>query len=112
MRPGGPTIASTSRSSLLTVGSFLLAGKHRRRPGKKTDYLLSYRSDFPIAVVEAKADYKLPGDGLQQAMTYAEILDPRFAYSTNGHGIVEHDYTTGKQADRSSFPLPRTCGIA
>jgi len=29
--------------------------KHRRRPGKKTDYLLAYKPDFPIAVVEAKA---------------------------------------------------------
>ena len=79
--------------------------KHHRRPGKKIDCLLAYKPDFPIAVVEAKADYKLPGDG-QQSMAYAEILDLRFAYSTNGHGIVEHDFTTGKQSELSLFPSP------
>ncbi|MGH9368103.1 MAG: DEAD/DEAH box helicase family protein, partial [Thermoanaerobaculia bacterium] len=83
-----------------------LGRRHRRNPGKKTDYLLSYRPDFPIALVEAKADYKLPSDGLQQAMAYGEILDVRFAYSTNGHGIVEHDYTTGRQTLLEGFPRP------
>jgi type I restriction enzyme R subunit len=69
-----------------TDGRIIPVGrKHRRRPGKKTDYLLSYRADFRIAVIEAKAEYKLPSDGLQQAMRYAEILDLQFAYSTNGH---------------------------
>ncbi len=80
--------------------------RHRRKPGRKVDYLLSYRTDFPIAVVEAKAEYKLASDGLQQAMAYAEILDLRFAYSTNGHGIVEHDFITGKQRELSEFPKP------
>jgi type I restriction enzyme R subunit len=57
-------------------------------------------------VVEAKAAYKDPADGLQQAMEYAEILGLRFAYSTNGHGIIEHDYTTGKQRALDRFPSP------
>jgi type I restriction enzyme, R subunit len=97
-----------SEQKYFTDGRIVPVGrKHRRRPGKKTDYLLAYKPDFPIAVVEAKADYKLPGDGLQQAMAYAEILDLKFAYSTNGHGIVEHDFTTGKQAELSLFPSPQ-----
>ena len=62
--------------------------RHFRKPGKKTDYILRYTPDFSIAVVEAKASFKYPGDGLQQAMNYAEILGLKFAYSTNGHGIV------------------------
>jgi len=44
-----------------------------------------------LAVVEAKPDYKKPADGLQQAKDYAQILGLKFAYSTNGHGIVEVD---------------------
>ena len=81
-----------------TDGRIVMAGrKHFRRPGKKADYLLHYRPDFRVAIIEAKATYKKPSDGLQQAMEYAEILGLKFAYSTNGQGIVEHDYTTGKQ---------------
>ena len=79
---------------------------HTRKQGKRADYILRYRIDFPIAVVEAKAEYKNPGDGLQQAMDYAEILGYRFAYSTNGKGIVEHDYITGKEKKLEEFPSP------
>jgi type I restriction enzyme R subunit len=59
-----------------------------------------------LAVVEAKSVYKLPGDGLQQAKDYAELLGLKFAYSTNGHGIVEFDYASGKERQLESFPTP------
>jgi type I restriction enzyme, R subunit len=59
-----------------------------------------------LAVVEAKAAYKLPGDGLQQAKDYAGILGVKFAYSTNGHGIVEFDFTTGQERHLEAFPKP------
>jgi len=52
----------------------MVGRKHFRRPGKKADYLHHYRPDFRIGVVEAKATYKNPADGLQHAMEYAEIL--------------------------------------
>ena len=79
-----------------TPGRIIVGGGTvRRGKRKRADYLLSYLRDRPLAVVEAKAEYRLPGDGLQQAKDYAEILDLKFAYSTNGPGIVEHDYTTG-----------------
>jgi type I restriction enzyme R subunit len=78
-----------------------------RKPGKRADYLLRYTRDFLIGVVEAKPDYKNPGDGLQQAKEYAEILGLKFAYSTNGHGIVEFDYLTGEERDDlETFPSP------
>lgn len=80
--------------------------KHFRKPGKRADYLLHYRNDFPIAVVEAKREDKEPGDGLQKSMEYAEILGLKFAYSTNGIGIVEHDFLTGKETDLTAFPTP------
>lgn len=79
---------------------------HYRKPGKKVDYLLRYKPHYPLAVVEAKAEYKKAGDGLQQAMDYAETLGLKFAYSSNGHGIIEHDYTTGKQTPLDAFPSP------
>ena len=65
-----------------------------------------------LAVVEAKAAYKLPGDGLQQAKDYATMLGVKFAYSTNGHGIVEFDFTTGEERQLDTFPKPPNCGSA
>jgi len=83
-----------------------VGSKYSRRPQKRADYLLRYRRDFPIAVVEAKAAYKNPGDGLQQAKEYAQILGLKFAYSTNGHGIIEHDFIDGRDNERAEFPSP------
>jgi type I restriction enzyme, R subunit len=90
-----------------TPGRIIVAGGIvRRGPRKRLDYLLSYNRDRPIGVVEAKAEYKLAGDGLQQAKEYARTLDLPFAYSTNGPGIVEHDFTTGVETILSGYPSP------
>src|SRR5436190_6612626 len=75
------------------------AQRGRRRPGKRSDYILRYRPDLAIAVVEAKPTYATPGEGLQQAKDYAEILGLKFAYATNGHGIIEFDFTTGLERE-------------
>ena len=83
-----------------------VGGKARRGRQKRADFILRYRSDFPIAVVEAKSKYKLAADGLQQARDYAEILGLKFAYSTNGRAIFEVDYTTGIEREISQFPSP------
>ena len=91
---------SFTEQKTFTDGRIVMAGtKIRRRPQKRADYLLRYARDFLIAVVEAKPAYKLPGDGLQQAKDYAEVLGLKFAYATNGHGIVEFDYLTGTERD-------------
>jgi type I restriction enzyme R subunit len=96
-----------SEQKTITDGRIVVAGNRTiRRPQKRVDYLLRYRPDFSIAVVEAKAAYKSPGDGLQQAKEYAQILGLKFAYATNGHGIVEHDFTTGRDNDLETFPFP------
>ena len=81
-------------------------GKARRGRQKRADYLLRYRPDFPIAVVEAKAAYRQAGEGLQQAKEYAEILGLKFAYATNGADIIEFDYTTGVERTVAGFPEP------
>lgn len=83
-----------------------IGARARRGKGKKADYLLVYQRDVTLAVVEAKAAYKRPSDGLGQAKEYAEILGLQFAYSTNGHGIVEFDYTTGLESEIDAFPSP------
>jgi type I restriction enzyme, R subunit len=96
-----------SEQRTFTDGRIVIVGdKYTRRPQKRADYLLRYRRDFPIAIVEAKAAYKKPGDGLQQAKEYAQILGLKFAYSTNGDGIVEHDFVDGRDNERADFPSP------
>jgi type I restriction enzyme R subunit len=90
-----------------TDGRIVVAGNRTiRRKQKRADYLLRYRPDFAIAIVEAKADYKKAADGLGQAKDYAQVLGLKFAYSTNGHGIVEHDFTTGLESTPENFPSP------
>lgn len=83
-----------------------VGGKVRRGKQKRADYLLRYTRDFLIAVVEAKADYKSAGDGLQQAKEYAEILGLQFAYATNGKSIIEFDFLTGVEREVTGFPTP------
>jgi type I restriction enzyme R subunit len=98
---------SFTEQRTFTDGRIVVSGdKIRRKKQKRADYLLRYTRDFPIAVIEAKADYKSASDGLQQAKDYAQILDLKFAYSTNGQGIVEFDFITGREHSLDSFPAP------
>jgi type I restriction enzyme R subunit len=90
-----------------TDGQIILVGDgHKRQKGKKADYILRYEESFPIAVVEAKSEELEPGAGLQQAKDYAQILGLLFAYSTNGQGIEEWDFTTNTQCSLDAFPTP------
>lgn len=92
---------------VLTPGRIVPIGnRHIRREGLRPDYVLFIRQDIPIAVVEAKAEYKSPAAGLQQAMQYAEMMGLKFAYSSNGKGIVEHDFITGMERDLETFRSP------
>ena len=81
---------------------------HTRKKPKKADYLLMYKRDVPIAIVEAKDSDHTVEAGLQQAMGYAVALDVPFAYSSNGKGFAEHDFTTGKvrRLSMDDFPSP------
>jgi type I restriction enzyme R subunit len=98
---------SFTERTTFTDGRIVLIGeKVRRRQHKRADYLLRYTRDFLFAVVEAKAAYKSLADGLQQAKDYAEVLGLKFAYSTNGHGIVEFDLLTGQERNLHAFPAP------
>jgi type I restriction enzyme R subunit len=92
---------------VLTPGRIMPIGdRHTRKEGLRPDYVLFIRQNIPIAVVEAKAEYAHPAKGLGQAMQYAEMLNVKFAYSTNGKGIVEHDFLTGMERNLDAFPPP------
>ncbi|MDO4467888.1 MAG: DEAD/DEAH box helicase family protein [Bacillota bacterium] len=80
----------------ITDGRINIAGNvSTRQKPKFADYLLYFNGDNPIAVVEAKDMNHSASYGLQQAMTYAQMLDIPFAYSTNGTEFYEHDFLTG-----------------
>ena len=70
-----------------------------REPPKRADYILYLSDNNPIAIIEAKDNNHSISHGLQQAMTYAKILDVPFAYSSNGDGFVEHDFLTGQERE-------------
>lgn len=83
---------------IFTDGKISLHGNlvHREKP-KFADYVLYVNKATPIAIVEAKDANHSVSHGLQQAMTYAQMLDVMFAYSSNGEGFAEHDFLTGKE---------------
>lgn len=98
---------SISEQRTITDGRVIPVGKgFVRKPSKRVDYLLRHNRDFVLAVVEAKASYKSAVDGVQQARTYAEMLDLKFAYATNGNEIIEIDYFTGRETRVDGFPTP------
>lgn len=91
----------------ITDGRIVPVGKgFVRKPPKRVDYLLCYERNLPLGVVEAKADYRSAGDGLQQAKDYATMLGLKFAYATNGAEIVEFDFFTGLETIVEAYPTP------
>lgn len=95
-----------------TDGRIIVKGETvKRAKGKKADYILYYKANLPIAIVEAKDNNHSIGDGMQQALEYAEILDIPFVYSSNGDGFLEHDRTTSegtieRELSLQQFPTP------
>ena len=95
-----------------TKGRIIVRGKLvTRGQGKRADYILYYKPNIPIALIEAKDNTHSVGDGIQQALDYAETLNVPFVFSSNGDGFVFHD-RTGATAPREanlaldSFPAP------
>lgn len=73
---------------------------------KRADYLLSYKTNLPLAIIEAKDNKHSIGAGMQQGIEYADILDVPFVYSSNGDGFLEHDMFTGKERTLGLDELP------
>lgn len=91
-------IKKITMETKVTDGKINLKGNFavREKP-KKVDYLLYLETNYPIAVIEAKDNKHSVSYGLSQAMTYAQMLDLPFAFSSNGDGFAEHDFLTGKE---------------
>lgn len=89
-----------------TSGRVMVRGKKTQRgKAKKADYILFYKPNIPIAVIEAKDNNHAVGAGMQQALDYAETLDVPFAYSSNGDGFLEHDRTGQSEPVERELPL-------
>ena len=95
-----------------TKGRIIVRGNLvRRGRGKRADYILDYKPNIPIALIEAKDNTHAIGDGMQQALGYAETLNIPFVFSSNGDGFVFHD-RTGASAEKEitldldAFPPP------
>lgn len=89
-----------------TKGRVIVRGKMAARgKARRADYLLSVKPNVPVAVIEAKDNRHSMGDGLQQAIGYAQALDVPFAISSNGDGFVLHDRTGMADQVETSFGL-------
>lgn len=94
----------------INAGKIVVRGNIAKRlPKKKADYVLFYQENLPLAVVEAKDNNHNIGDGMFQAQEYAQKLDVRFVFTSNGDGFLFYDMETGEQKQLSldDFPTPQ-----
>ncbi|WP_083705140.1 type I restriction endonuclease [Paenibacillus sp. FSL H8-0259] len=92
-----------------TAGRIILRGNVTTRgKRKRADYVLFYKNNFPLAVIEAKDNNHSVGAGLQQAIAYAKALDIYYVYASNGDGFIEQNLITGEVSELSlgEFPSP------
>ena len=111
-RAGWDEAMQIHREVSFTKGRIIVRGKLvSRGKGKRADYILYYKPNLPIALIEAKDTTHAVGDGMQQALDYATTLDIPFVFSSNGDGFVFHD-RTGESAQKETtlgldaFPSP------
>lgn len=80
----------------------------KRLPKKIADYVLFYKENLPLAIVEAKDNSHRVGDGMQQALEYADKLDVRFVFTSNGDNFLFHDKKLGTEEiiPLDEFPSP------
>lgn len=100
-------VDSITMETNITAGKINLKGNFvvREKP-KKADYILYTSADNPIAIVEAKDNNHSVSFGIQQAMTYAKMLDVPFAFSSNGDAFFEHDFLTGHEREIPLYDFP------
>ncbi len=89
-----------------TKGRIIVRGKLvTRGKAKKADFVLYYKPNIPIAIIEAKDNNHSVGDGMQQALDYAQTLDIPFVFSSNGDGFVFHDRAAAAGATETTLTL-------
>jgi type I restriction enzyme R subunit len=97
---------SFTKGRIIVRGELVTRGK-----AKRADYILYYKPNIPLAVIEAKDNNCSVGDGIKQALEYAETLQIPFVFSSNGDGFAFHDKTvTSGDIERNlklqEFPSP------
>ena len=98
----------------LTNGRIIVRGKlHTRAKNKRADYVLFYKPNVPIAIIEAKDNNHSLGDGMQQGLGYGEMLQVPFVFSSNGDGFLFHnkiatDGIIEREISLEEFPSPDT----
>ena len=98
----------------LTDGRIIVRGKlHTRAKHKWADYVLFHTPSVPLAIVEAKKNSLPLGDGMQQGLDYADMLDVPFVFSSNGDGFLFHnkiatDGAIERELSLDEFPSPET----
>src|SRR6266567_2356923 len=94
------------KGKAITSGRIYLIGEEsKRREPQRVDYLLRYQGQM-IAVLEAKSEMYAVDVGLEQAKSYAAMLDVPFAYSSNGHSFIEFDFFLNQSREITTFPTP------
>ena len=97
-----------------TDGKVIVQGQlHTRGKRKRADYILYYKPSQPLAIIEAKDNNHNVGDGMQQALEYAEILDIPFVFTSNGDSFMFHDKTVSdgiieRELSLEEFPSPES----
>lgn len=93
-RAGWDEMVQVREEVYFTKGRIIVRGKMTYRgKAKKADFVLYYKPNIPIALIEAKDNTHSVGHGIQQGLDYAATLDIPFVFSSNGDGFVFHDRT-------------------
>ena len=103
---GWDEISQLREEVSFTKGRIIVRGKLvTRGKAKRADYILYFKPNIPIAVIEAKDNTHSVGDGMQQALDYAKTLNIPFVFSSNGDGFVFHDRTGASTPHEADLPL-------
>lgn len=111
-KAGWDILTQVREEVTFTDGKIYVKGKLTARgQRKRADYILYYKPNIPIAIVEAKDNNHSVRAGIQQALDYARILDIPCVFSSNGDGFLFHDRTASEgniesELDNSGFPSP------
>jgi type I restriction enzyme, R subunit len=113
-RSGWDILTQIREEFSLTDGRILVRGKlHARGKNKRADYVLFYKPNLPIAIIEAKDNNHAVGDGMQQGLGYGELLQVPFVFSSNGdrflfHNKIATDGIIEREIGLDEFPSPET----
>ena len=105
-RAGWDDLTQIREEVSFTKGRIIVRGKLvTRGKAKRADYILYYKPNIPIALIEAKDNTYAVGDGMQQGLAYATTLDIPFVFSSNGDAFLFHDRTGQSAATETELPL-------